>query len=1153
MASRPSRTTRSSTATSTTAPVTRATRTTSTLNPPSESLSTSQPVRRTTRSSRAATPAGDSNPPSRPPSRASVIPSSTRTSTVPAKPLWNSTRNNIQTPPPVNNPSNTANAQAKRTSLAVPKARTGAGGLLRKMTSRDSIRPSVAAPPTPARSSIPVPSTPASYRESIASAYTGPREPIKAFLRIRPPPPGTSAESYMQVIGDSQVLMVPPSDHRLNPSSSSSSLFSNALLRSSHLNLNPSSHPSGTPDDLLTLPQGPDPSTFGTFYKFTSVFPSSGSASPVSPSFPPSGSSTGNSQSDFFRSTTLPLVEDFLKNGENCLLFAYGPSGSGKTYTVQGGNGDDAGLLPRVMDVVWRSLKGKEPKDEVTEGARRNGPGSSTPPNGGTPMGKKPLARGLGVKETLPMNNLPDVVEVDDNYEYSIWVSYSEIYNEKIYDLLESPVPAPAPSTSSISSTAGGGMFSGFSQGAKNLFKFPTVKRSALSLKAEKAAAGTGSNGGAGIGQTFKVVAGMKEVRVHSAEEAQAVLSRGQSNRRVFSTLANRVSSRSHSIFSIKVHRTPRHPDSGLVERTSKFSIVDLAGSERVVNTQTTGDRLKEAGNINKSLMVLGQCMEVLRKNQERERGRKPAIVPFRHSKLTEMFQSFFIGDGKAVMIVNVNPYETGYDENTHVMKFSAVAKGVMTVKKDPTHLGVPSTSSSREASVQPEAVKKVVEPRVVRVSLAEGAEEEEVIYEEEDVEDDDDAEEDEFVNALLDELSTLRTALYESQMATLLAESSARARTVREYELKMLDMDRKYQERLREEAIESELKLNAKLDILTRLQAAKTPRRNAPSLSPAHSDVTASPSYDDSDEGSVDEELEEDTEREETRNGEGEEEEEEEGDSGEVEQMLLASHRDQGRVSSLPSLSIDRKHVPTRREQESVSPLAARFNVHVKITSPRPHSEGTAAVARPESPTPANNANHSLQEVGENEDSLVIENDDDDEDLRELSHDSLASDTLENGEDESAELDDVLVHEPEGSAAGREGGDDIVEAEPEADDSDFEEGDEEAPEADEDEEMLPSPIRTIKAVIPTYSTPSQHDLEKENVIPTKMEDGPSRDGSDFGYDEDKSLIIESGSKSGKKKRHLGMKRTFDADAIDVAAETPVTPMRKATSSRSIF
>lgn len=77
------------------------------------------------------------------------------------------------------------------------------------------------------------------------------------------------------------------------------------------------------------------------------------------------------------------------------------------------------------------------------------------------------------------------------------------------------------------------------------------------------------------------------------------------------------------------------------------------------------------------------------------------------------------------VMIVNVNPYETGYDENTHVMKFSAVAKGVMTVKKDNTLLTVPVAAPPIR-----EEVKKKPEPRVVRVSLAEGAEEEEFLYE---------------------------------------------------------------------------------------------------------------------------------------------------------------------------------------------------------------------------------------------------------------------------------------------------------------------------------------------------------------------------------------------------------------------------------------
>lgn len=93
---------------------------------------------------------------------------------------------------------------------------------------------------------------------------------------------------------------------------------------------------------------------------------------------------------------------------------------------------------------------------------------------------------------------------------------------------------------------------------------------------------------------------------------------------------------------------------------------MDLAGSERTKHTQTTGDRLKEAGNINKSLMVLGQCMEVMRANQRRvavslatdvKEGRVDtrdvkkglAVVPFRHSKLTEVLMDYFVGDGRAV------------------------------------------------------------------------------------------------------------------------------------------------------------------------------------------------------------------------------------------------------------------------------------------------------------------------------------------------------------------------------------------------------------------------------------------------------------------------------------------------------------------------
>lgn len=103
---------------------------------------------------------------------------------------------------------------------------------------------------------------------------------------------------------------------------------------------------------------------------------------------------------------------------------------------------------------------------------------------------------------------------------------------------------------------------------------------------------------------------------------------KGQINRRVFGTLLNRVSSRSHGIFTIKIVRVPTSPVAGSANglehaASSRLCIVDLAGSERTRNTQTTGERLKEAGNINKSLMVLGQCLEVIRQNQRREKGKK--------------------------------------------------------------------------------------------------------------------------------------------------------------------------------------------------------------------------------------------------------------------------------------------------------------------------------------------------------------------------------------------------------------------------------------------------------------------------------------------------------------------------------------------------
>lgn len=228
----------------------------------------------------------------------------------------------------------------------------------------------------------------------------------------------------------------------MNPSSSSASLFSNALLRSSNLNLNPASHPSGVPDDVLAspTPYAPDPSTYGTLYKFTSVFPSGvGSSStplvsPTSPTFTAADRKRleqTESQAAFFRSTTLPLVRDFLKNGENCLLFAYGSTGSGKTYTVQGGAGEDAGLLPRVVDVVWKSLEAKvrsfsafllytfssewETDSKGMSNSQRQNPRATTPPAGRRPGG--PLMSTPNGKQAAPERDAEGDVDTSSDGE----------------------------------------------------------------------------------------------------------------------------------------------------------------------------------------------------------------------------------------------------------------------------------------------------------------------------------------------------------------------------------------------------------------------------------------------------------------------------------------------------------------------------------------------------------------------------------------------------------------------------------------------------------------------------------------------------------------------------------------------------------------
>ncbi|KAG7155973.1 kinesin-like protein KIF20-like [Homarus americanus] len=164
-----------------------------------------------------------------------------------------------------------------------------------------------------------------------------------------------------------------------------------------------------------------------------------------------------------------------------------------------------------------------------------------------------------------------------------------------------------------------------------------------------------------------EVSRGLQEVRIRSAEEAWKLLEIGRQNLHFATTRLNHNSSRSHCIFTIKSIKLASEK-SPHVARVSMLSVCDLAGAERAAKTQSNHDRLKEAGNINTSLLVLSRCIDALRRNQMQKGSKKRDIpVPYRDSKLTRLFQTFFLGRGKAAMIVNISKTPLLFDETLQV------------------------------------------------------------------------------------------------------------------------------------------------------------------------------------------------------------------------------------------------------------------------------------------------------------------------------------------------------------------------------------------------------------------------------------------------------------------------------------------------------
>ncbi|KAJ8955486.1 hypothetical protein NQ318_003588 [Aromia moschata] len=152
---------------------------------------------------------------------------------------------------------------------------------------------------------------------------------------------------------------------------------------------------------------------------------------------------------------------------------------------------------------------------------------------------------------------------------------------------------------------------------------------------------------------------------VDSIDSITELLNRGNKNRVTKSTLMNDISSRSHAIFTITIESKNRIDNKTTV---GKLNLVDLAGSERASRTQATGERLREASNINLSLSVLGNVISALVDG-------KSTYIPYRNSKLTRLLQDSLGGNSKTAMIAMISPADIDYEESMCTLRYAARVK----------------------------------------------------------------------------------------------------------------------------------------------------------------------------------------------------------------------------------------------------------------------------------------------------------------------------------------------------------------------------------------------------------------------------------------------------------------------------------------------
>lgn len=278
--------------------------------------------------------------------------------------------------------------------------------------------------------------------------------------------------------------------------------------------------------------------------------------------FPPS-----STQKDIYEYCINETVNDVFQ-GYNGTILAYGQTGSGKTYTMMGSDIEDKqtrGLIPRIADAIFE----------------------------------------------LIMLSSSDI-------EYTVGVSYMEIYMEKIRDLLDS-------STDS------------------NNLQIHEDKDNGIHVK------------------------GLQTLYATTPADLYNIMKEGSNSRAIASTNMNEESSRSHAIFQIVI--TQKTLSTGVVKKGNLF-LVDLAGSEKVAKTGASGQTLEEAKKINSSLSSLGNVINALTDGKSHH-------IPYRDSKLTRILQESLGGNSRTSLIINCSPSKTNAFETLSTLRFGSRAKKI--------------------------------------------------------------------------------------------------------------------------------------------------------------------------------------------------------------------------------------------------------------------------------------------------------------------------------------------------------------------------------------------------------------------------------------------------------------------------------------------